>query len=40
MRAVVEAMPVGRARQWPAKAMRRLDILRGLAVSQGDQRAA
>ncbi len=31
VRALVEALPVGRARQWPAKAMRRLDISRGLA---------
>ena len=32
MRALVESLPVGRARQWPAKAMRRLDIARGLAA--------
>jgi CelD/BcsL family acetyltransferase involved in cellulose biosynthesis len=32
MRALVESLPVGRAKQWPAKAMRRLDIARGLAV--------
>ena len=31
IRALVESLPVGRARQWPAKAMRRLDIARGLA---------
>jgi CelD/BcsL family acetyltransferase involved in cellulose biosynthesis len=29
-RAMVESLPVGRVRQWPAKAMRRLDIARGL----------
>ena len=34
-RALVESLPVGRARQWPAKAMRRLDIARGLASSDG-----
>ena len=34
MRALVESLPVGRARQWPAKAMRRLDIARGLAAPQ------
>lgn len=33
MRALVESLPVGPARQWPAKAMRRLDIARGLAVA-------
>ncbi len=32
MRALVESLPVGRARQWPAKAMRRLDIARGIAA--------
>lgn len=32
VRAMVESLPVGRVRQWPAKAMRRLDIARGLAV--------
>lgn len=32
VRALVEGLPVGRARQWPAKAMRRLDIARGLAA--------
>lgn len=32
MRALVETLPVGRAREWPAKAMRRLDIARGLSV--------
>jgi len=32
VRAFVESLPVGRARQWPAKAMRRLDIARGLAT--------
>lgn len=31
VRAMVESLPVGRVRQWPAKAMRRLDIARGLA---------
>ena len=35
VRALVESLPVGRARQWPAKAMRRLDIARGLASSDG-----
>ncbi|HVY88471.1 MAG TPA: GNAT family N-acetyltransferase [Hyphomonadaceae bacterium] len=30
VRAIVEALPVGRARQWPAKAMRRLDVRAGL----------
>ncbi len=30
VRAIVEALPVGRIRQWPAKAMRRLDIQAGL----------
>ncbi|MBK8839614.1 MAG: GNAT family N-acetyltransferase [Hyphomonadaceae bacterium] len=34
MRALVESLPVGRARQWPAKAMRRLDIARGLVAPQ------
>ncbi len=32
MRALVEGLPVGRAKQWPAKAMRRVDIARGLAA--------
>ena len=32
VRALVESLPVGRAKQWPAKAMRRLDIARGLAA--------
>ena len=32
MRALVERLPVGPAREWPAKAMRRLDIARGLAA--------
>ncbi len=32
VRVLVESLPVGRARQWPAKAMRRLDIARGLAA--------
>ncbi|MBI1339152.1 GNAT family N-acetyltransferase [bacterium] len=27
----IEQMPLGAARQWPAKAMRRMDIIRGLA---------
>ena len=31
VRSLVESLPVGRVRQWPAKAMRRLDIARGLA---------
>jgi len=31
MRAMVESLPVGPVREWPAKAMRRLDIARGLA---------
>lgn len=31
MRALVESLPVGRMREWPAKAMRRLDIARGLS---------
>ena len=35
VRALVERLPVGRARQWPAKAMRRLDIARGLASPHG-----
>jgi CelD/BcsL family acetyltransferase involved in cellulose biosynthesis len=34
MRALVESLPVGRAKQWPAKAMRRHDIARGLAAPQ------
>jgi CelD/BcsL family acetyltransferase involved in cellulose biosynthesis len=34
MRALVETLPVGRARQWPAKAMRRMDIHAGLAVAR------
>lgn len=32
VRALVESLPVGRAKHWPAKAMRRLDIARGLAA--------
>lgn len=32
MRALVENLPVGPVREWPAKAMRRLDIARGLAA--------
>lgn len=32
MRALVEGLPVGPVRGWPAKAMRRLDIARGLAA--------
>lgn len=40
MRALVEALPVGRMRNWPAKAMRRLDIARGLAVGADHQEAA
>lgn len=32
VRAFVENLPVGRVRAWPAKAMRRLDIARGLAA--------
>ncbi len=31
IRALVEGLPVGRARHWPAKAMRRLDVARGLS---------
>jgi CelD/BcsL family acetyltransferase involved in cellulose biosynthesis len=38
VRALVESLPVGRAREWPAKAMRRLDIARGLRGSE-DQAA-
>jgi CelD/BcsL family acetyltransferase involved in cellulose biosynthesis len=38
MRAFVEGLPVGRMRDWPAKAMRRLDIARGLNVSGNDNR--
>ena len=34
MRALVESLPVGRVKQWPAKAMRRLDIARGLAAPE------
>jgi CelD/BcsL family acetyltransferase involved in cellulose biosynthesis len=33
MRALVESLPVGPVREWPAKAMRRLDIARGLAAA-------
>lgn len=32
IRALVEGLPVGRVRQWPAKAMRRLDVARGLSA--------
>lgn len=32
VRALVESLPVGRVKHWPAKAMRRLDIARGLAM--------
>lgn len=32
IRALVESLPVGRVRHWPAKAMRRLDVARGLAA--------
>jgi CelD/BcsL family acetyltransferase involved in cellulose biosynthesis len=39
LRSLIERLPVGRARDWPAKAMRRLDIARGLAGS-GEDRAA
>lgn len=35
VRALVEGLPVGPVRQWPAKAMRRLDIARGLAAPSG-----
>ena len=35
VRSLVESLPVGRVRQWPAKAMRRLDIARGLAAPTG-----
>lgn len=31
IRALVEGLPVGRVRHWPAKAMRRLDVARGLS---------
>lgn len=34
IRALVEGLPVGRVRQWPAKAMRRLDVARGLSPPQ------
>lgn len=40
LRALVERLPVGRARGWPAKAMRRLDIARGLMGHAEDQQAA
>ncbi len=33
VRALAETLPIGRARQWPAKAMRRMDIQAGLAVN-------
>jgi CelD/BcsL family acetyltransferase involved in cellulose biosynthesis len=39
VRALVEALPVGRVRQWPAKAMRRLDIARGLAPARNSEAA-
>lgn len=35
IRALVEGLPVGRVRQWPAKAMRRLDVARGLSAPHG-----
>jgi CelD/BcsL family acetyltransferase involved in cellulose biosynthesis len=35
VRSLVESLPVGRVRQWPAKAMRRLDIARGLTAPAG-----
>jgi CelD/BcsL family acetyltransferase involved in cellulose biosynthesis len=38
MRSLVERLPLGRAREWPAKAMRRLDIARGL-VEPGNKAA-
>lgn len=38
VRTLVESLPVGRAREWPAKAMRRFDIARGL-VAPHDQAA-
>jgi hypothetical protein len=31
VRRAAEALPLGRASQWPGKAMRRLDLLRALA---------
>ena len=34
IRALVEGLPVGRVRHWPAKAMRRLDVARGLSGPQ------
>jgi CelD/BcsL family acetyltransferase involved in cellulose biosynthesis len=40
LRALIERLPVGRAREWPAKAMRRLDIARGLAGQAKTERAA
>jgi CelD/BcsL family acetyltransferase involved in cellulose biosynthesis len=40
LRSLIERLPVGRAREWPAKAMRRLDIARGLAGQAADARAA
>ena len=35
VRSLVESLPVGGVRHWPAKAMRRLDIARGLAAPAG-----
>ena len=40
LRYLVERLPIGRAREWPAKAMRRLDIARGLAGQVQGERAA
>jgi CelD/BcsL family acetyltransferase involved in cellulose biosynthesis len=40
LRALIERLPVGRAKEWPAKAMRRLDIARGLAAQAEGERAA
>lgn len=40
MRALMEALPVGRAKHWPAKAMRRLDISRGLQPARGSEKDA
>jgi hypothetical protein len=39
VRALVEHLPVGRIRQWPARAMRSLDFARGLRGAE-DREAA
>ncbi|MDZ4760896.1 MAG: GNAT family N-acetyltransferase [Alphaproteobacteria bacterium] len=39
IRSIVEILPVGRARGWPAKAMRRLDVARGLDVARSQPAA-